>query len=48
MANLGTQTTNEETGDNVHIARLPNTLQPAPIVVAPSTGGGVSIYTRPA
>lgn len=45
MAVVGTQTSKHELGDNVHIALLPNTLHPAP-VQAPSTGGGVSIYTR--
>lgn len=47
MANVGTQSTRFEGGDNVHIALLPNTLRPTPPpAVAPSSGGGISIYTR--
>jgi hypothetical protein len=45
MASIGTQTTKLEAGDNVHIALLPNSLRPAPIT-APSSGGGISIYTK--
>jgi hypothetical protein len=45
MANIGTQTTKHEIGDNVHIALTPNTLRPTP-PPAPSSGGGISIYTR--
>jgi hypothetical protein len=45
MALIGTQSTKLETSDNVHVALLPNTLRRAP-APAPSTGGGISVYTR--
>jgi hypothetical protein len=45
VASKGTQTTLFEGGDPAHIALLPNTLRPAP-QPAPSSGGGISIYTK--
>jgi hypothetical protein len=42
MANIGTQTTNEEVGDNQHIAVPPN--NPVPTVVTLVGGaGGITI-----
>jgi len=40
VALIGTQTTRHESGDNRHIALLPNTLWPIAAIVAQYGGGG--------